>query len=217
MRPDTFIKSVFFTLVTITVSLSLVMLCITPLLSSPYPKFAQKILNIDLETSSAQEIFSYVRSKIVNRDSANEISNLSQRELVHLDDVSSLFRYFYLVNFGLILGTAFIHWLFKPDGHLWWLGLRFGAFLTLAILFMSALYAFFSWENAFYGFHQIFFSRGSWQFSTSSTLIRNFPPQFWVFSSACVVGMLVVSTFSILFFSHSLRNHAENKKRERPA
>ena len=216
MRPDTFTKSVFFSLVTITVPLSLVMLCITPLLSSPYPKFAQKILDIDLETSSAQEIFSYVRSKIVNQDSANEMSNLSQRELVHLDDVSSLFRYFYLVNLGLILGTVFIHWLFKPDGYLWWLGLRFGAFLTLAILFIGALFAFVSWDNAFYGFHQIFFSWGSWQFSTSSTLIQNFPPRFWVFSSACVVSMLVLSTVSILFISHSLRRHAE-KKRERPA
>ena len=155
------------------------MLCITPLLGPPYPKFAQNILNIDLETGSAQEIFNYVRNKIVNRDNVNEISNLSQRELVHLDDVSILFRRFYLVNFGLILGTAFIYWLFKPERHLWWLGLRFGAFLTLAILFTSALSAFYSWENAFYGFHAVFFSHGSWQFSTSSTLIQNFPPRFW--------------------------------------
>ena len=213
MRSETFSKSVFLFLVTITVTLSLVMLCITPLLSSPYPKFAQNILNIDLETGSAQEIFNYVRNKIVKRDNVNEISNLSQRELVHLDDVSTLFRRFYLVNLGLILGTAFIRWLLKPERHLWLLGLRFGAFLTLIILFMSTLLAFFSWENAFYGFHAIFFSQGTWQFSTSSTLIQNFPPRFWVFSSACVLGMMILSTLSILIFTHNLRNQADNKEK----
>ena len=211
MKSVSVFKAVFVSLVTITVPLTSMMLSITPLLSSAYPKFAQDILNIDSETRSAPEILSYVRSKIANPDGVIEIRNLSQRERVHLEDVSSLLRRFYLVNVGLILVTALFHWWFKPDRTLWWRGLRFAAIITLAFLVVSASFALLAWEDAFYGFHALFFTPGSWQFSTSATLIQNFPPRFWVFSSACVVGMLVLSASCLLIFARQLRPHADRE------
>jgi integral membrane protein (TIGR01906 family) len=44
---------------------------------------------------------------------------------------------------------------------------------------------------AFEDFHRIFFKGDSWLFSTSDTLIRLFPQQFW-FDAALAIGLFTL-------------------------
>ncbi|WP_162910011.1 TIGR01906 family membrane protein [Aggregatilinea lenta] len=66
-----------------------------------------------------------------------------------------------------------------------------GGLLTVLLIVTVVAMALLSWDTFFTGFHRIFFEGSSWLFSTSSTLIRLFPEQFW-FDAALTIGTLTV-------------------------
>ena len=73
-----------------------------------------------------------------------------------------------------------------------------GAWLTLALLIGLGVAGAIGWEAFFTTFHQVFFPQGNWQFRMSDTLIRLYPPQFWV-DAAVTAGLLVLlSTATLL-------------------
>lgn len=66
-----------------------------------------------------------------------------------------------------------------------------GAWLTLLTCLALALTGLLGWERFFTAFHEVFFPQGNWQFAMSDTLIRLYPPQFWV-DAAATAGILIL-------------------------
>ncbi|MCP3427008.1 TIGR01906 family membrane protein [Rothia sp. AR01] len=70
-----------------------------------------------------------------------------------------------------------------------------GGWLTLALMLALGVSAALGWESFFVAFHELFFPQGNWAFRLSDTLIRLYPPQFWVDAAATVGALaLIVST-----------------------
>lgn len=76
-------------------------------------------------------------------------------------------------------------------------GLFGGGLFTLSLIVALVVLVLANWDYFFTGFHQIFFEGDSWKFSTSDTLIRLFPEQFW-FDAALTIGFLTVFSASVL-------------------
>lgn len=78
-------------------------------------------------------------------------------------------------------------------------GLAQGGIFTFFLIFGAAVLVFTSWNFAFESFHRIFFKGNSWEFSTSDTLIRLFPQQFW-FDATLFIGTLTLGTAALIVF-----------------
>ena len=72
-----------------------------------------------------------------------------------------------------------------------------GAWITLGIIVVLGVMGVFGWEWLFTTFHQVFFPQGNWEFSVRSTLIRLYPPQFWI-DAAIAVAVLVAAQITLL-------------------
>lgn len=68
---------------------------------------------------------------------------------------------------------------------------------TVAIIIL-AIVAAFGWQTFFSSFHQMFFADGTWTFSTTDTLIRLYPGQFWIDAAAWVAGLTLAAMVLIL-------------------
>jgi len=72
-----------------------------------------------------------------------------------------------------------------------------GAWITLGLIVVLGVMGVFGWEWLFTTFHQVFFPQGNWEFSVRSTLIRLYPPQFWI-DAAIAVAVLVAAQITLL-------------------
>ena len=73
-----------------------------------------------------------------------------------------------------------------------------GAWLTLALLVGLGVAGAIGWEAFFTTFHEVFFPQGNWQFRMSDTLIRLYPPQFWVDAAATAGALTLLITVAVL-------------------
>ena len=72
-----------------------------------------------------------------------------------------------------------------------------GTWITLGLIVVLGVVGAFGWEWLFTTFHQVFFPQGNWEFSVRSTLIRLYPPQFWI-DAAIAVAVIVAVQIVIL-------------------
>ena len=72
-----------------------------------------------------------------------------------------------------------------------------GAWITLGLIVVLGVVGVFGWEWLFTTFHQVFFPQGNWEFSVRSSLIRLYPPQFWI-DAAIAVAVLVAAQITLL-------------------
>ena len=70
-------------------------------------------------------------------------------------------------------------------------GLSGGGVFTITLIVTLVVLIFANWDFFFDNFHAVFFEGDSWQFSTSDTLIRLFPEQFW-YDAAMTIGAFTV-------------------------
>jgi len=113
------------------------------------------------------------------------------RELHHMRDVQTVTRYAFIVGIAtgaVALGCVVILRRSQQPGIMRMAFLR-GALMTLLTIGVIVVLAVVGWQMFFTGFHELFFSEGSWYFLTSDTLIRLFPEQFW-FDAALTIGGL---------------------------
>jgi integral membrane protein (TIGR01906 family) len=118
----------------------------------------------------------------------------TKKELQHMEDVKTVTRGAFVVYLGASLAlfaSAFVLMPHPDHRHALRRGLFDGGALTIGLIALVVLLALTSWDTFFTGFHRVFFEGDSWQFSTSSTLIRLFPEQFW-FDAAIAIGVLTV-------------------------
>ena len=72
-----------------------------------------------------------------------------------------------------------------------------GAWITLGLIAVLGVVGVFGWEWLFTTFHRVFFPQGNWEFSVRSSLIRLYPPQFWI-DAAIAVAVLVAAQITLL-------------------
>lgn len=72
-----------------------------------------------------------------------------------------------------------------------------GAWITLGLIMVLGVVGVFGWEWLFSTFHRVFFPQGNWEFSVRSSLIRLYPPQFWI-DAAIAVAVLVAAQITLL-------------------
>ena len=118
----------------------------------------------------------------------------TEKELRHMEDVKTVvqaaFRVHTALSLALVATAVFLFW--RPSSRrLLRQGLAEGGAFTIAAIILLVVLIVASWDFFFDGFHTVFFEGDSWQFSTSSTLIRLFPEQFW-FDAAITIGLLTV-------------------------
>jgi len=118
----------------------------------------------------------------------------TERELQHMHDVKHVTRVAFRVHLilGLALAAALILLPRRRDTlRVLWRGLSDGAILAISLIAALVILALTAWNFFFDNFHRILFKGDSWEFSTSDSLIRLFPQQFW-FDAALTIGFLTL-------------------------
>lgn len=123
-------------------------------------------------------------------------------EVQHMADVKNVMSFTYLG--GVILGIIAIvalGYLGKRYAGGIRRGLFAGSVATLVLLAGLTTLALLGWDRFFTTFHEIFFAQGNWTFKYSDTLIRLYPPQFWVDAAIAIGGFVVLASVLTLIFS----------------
>jgi integral membrane protein (TIGR01906 family) len=108
-------------------------------------------------------------------------------ELSHMADVKGLISLLYLVALiGIIGAVLFGLYMCRKGGMGIHTGVRLGSIFSIIFMGAVAVVAVLGWDSFFRNFHKLFFSDGTWEFYADDSLIRLFPPQFWV--DAGIVG-----------------------------
>jgi integral membrane protein (TIGR01906 family) len=118
----------------------------------------------------------------------------NDRELRHMHDVKHVARVAFKIHLilGLELAAALILLPWRRDTlRVLWRGLSDGAILAISLIAALVILALTAWNFFFDNFHRILFKGDSWEFSTSDSLIRLFPQQFW-FDAALSIGLLTL-------------------------
>lgn len=129
-------------------------------------------------------------------------------ELSHMEDVQAVAQGLFKVGLwagllAIIVSIVLIRF-FKI--YALRLALMQGSLLTIGLIITIALLAVTAWDTFFSGFHQLFFTEGTWQFYYSDTLIRLYPEQFW-FDASITAGILTtIGAVIILAISYALRS-----------
>lgn len=122
------------------------------------------------------------------------------RELKHMQDVQSVFlvirRIWHLALGLLVLLGVLSLWIEKTLFELAQ-GFKIGGLLVAGLVAVIGLLAVVTWQFWFVAFHQIFFTPGSWTFSTSDTLIRLFPERFWYDAALSISSLSLISGLGI--------------------
>ena len=119
----------------------------------------------------------------------------NERELQHMLDVKNVVQgalWVWYASLGWLLVTGILAYF---DG---WKAeyrraLRFGGWLTVALLAAILIFVLVAFGVIFVMFHNIFFESGTWTFLFSDTLIRLFPERFWR-DTFLAVGLLAGGT-----------------------
>lgn len=118
----------------------------------------------------------------------------TERELSHMEDVKTVTRAAFtvhLVLLALLIVVGLLAVRYQNVRQVFWRGLFAGGTLTISLIITLIVLILANWDYFFTGFHTVFFEGDSWLFSTSDTLIRLFPQQFW-FDTAVTIGVLTV-------------------------
>ncbi|MCC6617209.1 MAG: TIGR01906 family membrane protein [Anaerolineae bacterium] len=127
----------------------------------------------------------------------------NSRELRHMRDVQTVTTYAFAVGIatGIVaLGGVLVLRRSQRAGSLRMALLR-GALMTLLAIGVIVVLAVVGWQMFFTGFHELFFSEGTWYFLTSDTLIRLFPEQFWFDAALTIGGLTALEALAIWWFT----------------
>lgn len=119
----------------------------------------------------------------------------NEDELHHMEDVQKVT--FAVLQIMMITGSFFVMGavmlLRRPKSrYLFFNALRYGAIFTVGAIVVVVAVVFLNWDFFFDNFHALFFEDGTWQFSTSDTLIRLYPQQFWFDASLFTGGVALL-------------------------
>jgi integral membrane protein (TIGR01906 family) len=156
--------------------------------------------------SAAQHLIDYfnlrsdtVQITVVKRDAEFDLFN--EREMIHLEDVRSLIQLDYWVRRGalflLIVCALALFFGFRVKWRILVKGLSWGGLITVGLMVVLALWAFFDFEQFFILFHLASFRNEYWMLDPARDyLIRLFPEGF--FYDAALLGFGVVMLEALL-------------------
>ncbi|RAX50815.1 TIGR01906 family membrane protein [Arthrobacter sp. AQ5-05] len=131
-------------------------------------------------------------------------------EVQHMADVKNVMSFTYLGGIALgVIAIIALAYLGKRYAGGIRRGLFAGSVVTLALLAGLTTLAILGWDSFFTTFHEIFFAQGNWTFNYSDTLIRLYPPQFWVDAAIGIAGLVVLTALITL-----MRTWPTAKRRE---
>lgn len=116
----------------------------------------------------------------VNGATQNLSLNYTGSEISHLEDVRGVItgeRFFFFLSY---LAVILIFGMKMKDKVFIKKILKTGGVVTLVVMGLILLFSFFSFNELFALFHQLFFPQGNWIFSPDSLLIHTFPIDFFV-------------------------------------
>lgn len=123
----------------------------------------------------------------------------NERELSHMLDVKNVVQMLLRVWYGhlALLGLLGL-WAWRA-GQMdsFRSGLRWGGFLTIALLMALGAFAAISFWQFFSWFHSLFFEGDSWIFRYDDTLIRLFPLRFWQDAVLYIVGFAILTGLAL--------------------
>ncbi|EMQ99403.1 TIGR01906 family membrane protein [Paeniglutamicibacter gangotriensis] len=131
-------------------------------------------------------------------------------EVQHMADVKNVMSFTYLggVILAVIVIIALAHLGKRYAGGIR-RGLFAGSVATVVLLAGLTTLAILGWETFFTKFHEIFFSQGNWTFNYSDTLIRLYPPQFWVDAAIAIGALVLITSLLTLLFTWPTRKRRE--------
>jgi integral membrane protein (TIGR01906 family) len=131
-------------------------------------------------------------------------------EVGHMADVQSLVHLLYLLASiaGLIVLVCCLILRARWAGGVR-RGLFAGAWVTVGLAGVLGVLGAIGWERFFTGFHELFFSQGNWEFYLDDTLIRLYPPQFWVDAALVLGGLVLIACVLILVLTWPTRARRE--------
>ncbi|MCX6009340.1 MAG: TIGR01906 family membrane protein [Chloroflexi bacterium] len=154
----------------------------------------------------AQHLVDYFNLKVntaqvVVGKRGEEFNLFNERELVHLQDVRSLIQLDYLVQRGalllLITCVLVLFFGFRVGWRMLVKGLSWGSLITVGLMVVLALWAFFGFEKLFILFHLVSFPNEYWMLDPARDyLIMLFPEGF--FYDAALLGFGAVMLEALL-------------------
>lgn len=157
----------------------------------------------------------FAPSKYLSQVQTDEGPLFTANEVSHMADVKSLVHLCYLlavIALVLLLISFIILRKTYPGGVR--RGLFAGSIVTFAVLLICAAVALVGWEEFFVGFHQFFFSHGNWQFAWDDSLIRLYPPQYWVIAAGILGGLLLVGNLVLILVTWPTRRRRELSRKQ---
>ena len=142
-------------------------------------------------------------------------------ELSHMADVKGLISLLYLVALiGIIGAVLFGLYMCRKGGMGIHTGVRLGSIFSIIFMGAVAVVAVLGWDSFFRNFHKLFFSNGTWEFYADDSLIRLFPPQFWVdagIAGGGVFVLLAIILFCLSFLGFKKRRALRKARKEAAA
>lgn len=91
-----------------------------------------------------------------------------------------------------------------------------GSLVTLLLMLVLGILGALGWNTFFETFHHLFFPQGNWQFRMSDTLIRLYPPQFWVDAAiaVAVITLLLSLLLMVLTWPTAYRRELAKRRAE---
>lgn len=134
-------------------------------------------------------------------------------EVQHMADVKNVMSFTYLGGaiLGLIVVIALVYLGKRYSGGIR-RGLFAGSVATLVLLAGLTTLAILGWDSFFTTFHEIFFAQGNWTFNYSDTLIRLYPPQFWIDAAIAIGALVLITSLLTLLFTWPTRKRRESAR-----
>jgi len=142
----------------------------------------------------------------------------NSRELEHMRDVkwwTDLFRtVFPFLLLLVVSGTAVIE--VKDHKLLRDVALQ-GGWLTLILVGGTGCLMYSAWDFFFAKFHELMFPVGSYTFEWTDSLIRLFPPKFWIDFGAVIVGLVLLPAIFMAAAGEWMKARDSNGEEHSPA
>ncbi|WP_051297917.1 TIGR01906 family membrane protein [Brevibacterium album] len=164
---------------------------------------------------------SYTVDYLYNLDSSRYLADIvtpegvpvfTSGELAHMADVKSLVGLLTLIAIiGGIGALLFGLYKCRTGGTGMRGSLRVGSILTVVLFAVLGVLAVLGWDTFFTRFHEVFFAEGTWTFYLDDSLIRLFPPQFWIDAGIAVAALTLILSVFAFVLSFVGRRRAERE------
>lgn len=134
-------------------------------------------------------------------------------EVSHMTDVKWVLQIGLWAGVVVVLAALVLGLLRRRDRDGLLTSVAVGGWLTVIASAALAVVAALGWQQFFAGFHSLFFSDGTWTFSTADTLIRLYPTQFWMDAAGTIAVITVCGSVLVAVLAQRARSGRRGSRR----